>query len=772
MRTPRAWTPPIPLTLVMTLAVASPLAGCNKVKELTGGGDDEATEEPATEDPKPEAEEQAKAPEPPPEAKAELEVAKDAGLAEAAVAPPPEVAVELTKLENLLDLVPTGDKGVVVIRDASVFMGYIDSGAQFTTGPMARIVNAVGGDNPEVAMASTQMLAAKGMFDAAKASIDASGVHLEKGIIVAENSDGNGVIVYSGDQPEALPTLIKSLSPDFPGMTCKAIEQADGYVACSETQADLDGYTPGGEAGAAALRARWATSMPGVDFQASNIIADIPSEDLHLAIETPPGLMILSMAAPKGDPDMDDMVATLAPAPGTLLRAVQPGSGFVWGNVSSEVIANELLPDIQNDNAPQAVKDLASAFSGEFLLAGHYNPAAVALQFGLKDDSAWDGAAAEFEKVMPEIQKELGKELEVPGGEWTIDMIDIPVGDATIKAIHAGLSGVPEADVLAELTGLTIDGWAFAANGAFHLALGASPEAIGYLAAAEAEHEHASPGLQAYLPAPLTASLATNQVSLIAHIPLDALHSPKTRALITTAFKNVEDVSPDMVLAFFDLASPLSSGTMWMTQAGGKAQIHVAIQAIGHQANDEGKAALAAAATVANGGDPATAYGALVAQYPGSSRLAAYKIRAGQTQAALVASGVGALVAGGALAYPVFSHARNEEMSEEMAIEEGAAEKAKEESKKEPKKPKPTPKPKPEPKPDPKPTPDVKPEPTPDPKPEPDVKPEPTPDPKPEPDVKPEPTPDPKPEPKPDPDKPKPPPIIPTNPDKKPERAK
>src|SRR5690606_8095923 len=118
---------PIPMTLVTALAVASPfLAGCNKVKELTGQTDEEKTEE-STEEP--ETQEEVKAPEPPPEAKAELEVAKEAGLAEAALAPPP-VEVQMTKIDDLLGLVPTSDKGVVVVRDASVFMGYIDSATQ------------------------------------------------------------------------------------------------------------------------------------------------------------------------------------------------------------------------------------------------------------------------------------------------------------------------------------------------------------------------------------------------------------------------------------------------------------------------------------------------------------------------------------------------------------------------------------------------------------------------------------------------------------------
>ena len=47
MRTPRrAWIPPLPLTVVMAVAVASPVAGCNKVKELTGQ-EEEKTEEPS-----------------------------------------------------------------------------------------------------------------------------------------------------------------------------------------------------------------------------------------------------------------------------------------------------------------------------------------------------------------------------------------------------------------------------------------------------------------------------------------------------------------------------------------------------------------------------------------------------------------------------------------------------------------------------------------------------------------------------------------------------
>src|SRR5690554_1623702 len=205
-------------------------------------------------------------------------------------------------------------------------MDYVDSGTAFAVGPLARLGTAVA-SNPDFVSAAAQVLAVKGQYDATKATIEASGVHLDKGMIIAENGDGKGVVIYAGDQPDALPALIKLIEPSFPDMVCKSIEsRAAGYVACTDAQTELDAYAPGGEAAAAALRARWAASMPGVNYEASNIIADFSQEDIHLAIETPPGLMILSMAVPKGDADIDEMTKALVPAPGKLLRTVQPGA--------------------------------------------------------------------------------------------------------------------------------------------------------------------------------------------------------------------------------------------------------------------------------------------------------------------------------------------------------------------------------------------------------------------------------------------------------------
>lgn len=676
----RAWTPPLPLTLATLFAVSSPLAltGCQKVKSLVGDEEEEESKDKAEDEEEAEAEEE-------PEAKAEeqLEEAKEAGLAESALAATPEVG-EMAKLGDLLALAPKIDNPesvevLFVVRDASVFLDYLDEVSRFAAGPVAQLGEAAK-TNPDLKELSGVTMAypmVKAQYDALKGSFTSSGVHLDKGMLLTE-VDGRGYIIYSGDQPDALPKLIKQIEPKTPDMACKAAEAPAGYVVCADSQADLDAYTAGGAEGATAVRARWSAALPGVDFEKSNIIAE--AEGAQIAIETPPGLMVMSIAPPAGEPEFEEMVAALSPSQGKLLRGVQPGAGFMWGNVSRELIEKEMLTEIQADkDAPESVKALASNFNGEVLLAGHYEPAAVALQFGLDSDDDWAAVAGELEKELGKLEKEAAKEMKIEGGEWEFNAVDIPVGGETVKAMHAGLSGVPEADVLAGLTGLTIDGWAFAANDAMTIALGASPEAIGHVASST--DEGPSEGLLAYLPPTLSSALQGGQVSMIAHMPLDALHGPQTRQLLTTALKNVPDVSPELVIAFFNLASPLSSGTLWMTHHGDTAQFHVALQSIGHHADEEGKAALAAAVAVAGGAEPAAAFGPLVDQYPDSPRVASYKARSGQTPAALVASGVGAMVAGAALAVPIAQGARNEDMSKELDIDEGAADKAKQESK-------------------------------------------------------------------------------------------
>ncbi|MCA9700075.1 MAG: hypothetical protein KC431_21295, partial [Myxococcales bacterium] len=417
----------------------------------------------------------------------------------------------------------------------------------------------------------------KAQYEGVKGMISQSGVKLDRGMLLAD-VDGHSYIIYAGDKPEALSELVKMIDPKAGAdMRCKATDSA-GYIVCADNDGDLGAYAAGGAEGATAVRARWSAGLPGVDFEEANVIAD--AEGVFMTMQTPPGLVVMSMAPPQDEPEFQKAVAALSPAQGKLLGTVQPGAGFIWANVNRAMLTETMVKEMVADpDTPPAAKELAAKINGEFLLAGHYDPASVALQMGLDDTNDWAGVADALGKDIGKAQKDFDKDFKVEGGKWDVGMVDIPVDTGTVKAMHAGLSGVPEADVLAQLTGLTIDGWVFASDGALNVALGASPEAIGHVAAnADAG---ATPGLKAYLPPTLTAAYEANQVSMIAHVPLDALHGPQTRQLLAAALKNVPEFSPELAIAFFDLAAPLSSGTMWMTHNGGKAQLHMAMQSIG-----------------------------------------------------------------------------------------------------------------------------------------------------------------------------------------------
>ncbi|NVB36584.1 hypothetical protein G6O69_01985 [Pseudenhygromyxa sp. WMMC2535] len=651
----------------MTLAIslALPLgAGCNK-KDEAAEGEGGANADGA-------ADGEAQADEP------AADEAKQAGLAQSALAPTP-AAGPMTKLDDLLALAPKGESYEVVgvIRDAGVFLDYVDEGTRFSEGPIKQLAAAASKNDDLKQFAGLSMAypAVKAQYALIKDKIGSSGIKLDHGMLFAE-ADSRNYLIYAADRPEALGELISAFDQEAGKMTCKNTEAA-GYVVCADSQGDLDAYVAAGEVGATAMRARWTAGLPGVDLEQSNIV--IEAEDGLVAMQTPPGLTVISVAAPMDDAEFAEIGQTLTPAQGKLLGSVQPGAGFVWANVNRQVVNAQLDSDMSD--APKAVQDMFTKVNGELLLGGHYEPASVAMQFGLDSDDDWAGVAEAMGGEVKNIRKGLEKDMKVEGGKWSVDMVGIPVDGKQVDALHVGLSGVPEADVLAELTGLTIDGWVFAADDALHVALGATPEAIGLVATGVGSG--ASEGLRAYLPPTLTAAYEANQVSMIAHFPLDALHGPKSRQLIRTSLKNVEEVSPELVLSFFDLMAPLSSGTVWMTHNGGKVQVHMAVQGIGHHADQEGKDALAAAAAVTAGTEPAAAFGPLVDKYPSSPRLASYKARAGQAETALVASGVGAMVATGVLAAPFILDAeRNTAMLEELDIEEGAADKAKEESKK------------------------------------------------------------------------------------------
>ena len=714
----RIWTLPIPLSVAMTLVAAVP--GCNKVEEAIGKAEETINE--AAEGGEAEAETEE-------EEVVEVEVTAEEATAEEL---PPAAVVEveapaatpLTELNGLLELLP-GEKiepegklsMVMIARDASVLFDYADSVEKLAGPALERMAKASADNaaiNSDIKDAQLAYEMGRGEMTKVLSTLKGSGIDFTKGAMMWEVG-GEAYLVYNSSNPDALKAVGEAFGENMGDSVCKGAEGHDGYYVCADNQGALDNYKPGGADSATALRGQMESHLAGVDLEKVNVLGY--AEKGWISLATPPGLSVLTVALPD-DPDIAEFKRIFKPGKPKTLRSVQPGAGFVWANMDIQGVA---AAEGGLNGAPPPVADAMKQLTGEMLLAGHYAPPAVSLQFGVTDTNAF----APIMDMAKEAEAQVPKTLpEVPGSEVKYEIVDVPVGGTPAKAVHIGLSKVPEADVLATYTGLTLDGWAFPANETFTIAVGASAEGVGHLA--EKTGDGPDDKLKAYLPPALVEAADKGEVSFIMHMPVDALQGPQTKQLIDAALKNTKEVSPELVEGFLAMAAPLSSGTAWTTHGGNGVQVHVAMQGIGHHADDEGKAALDAVAKAVAGEDTAPLWAGLAEQYPDSGRLASYKARAGQTEAALVASGVGAALATAVLTVPMAAGERNEKIAEELDVEEGAADKATEESKADPeekkkikkkKKKKKKPKPKPDPKPDPQP--DPKPDPQPDPKPDP-----------------------------------------------------
>ena len=132
----------------------------------------------------------------------------------------------------------------------------------------------------------------------------------------------------------------------------------------------------------------------------------------------------------------------------------------------------------------------------------------------------------------------------------------------------------------------------------------------------------------------------------------------------------VPDLKAETAIAALGLLAPLSSSTIWISQPAGKPPVfHLSVQGIGNQETEEGKLALTAAHTVADGGDPAEAFKNLESHYASSPMAYAYKARAGTDGPGyLIGSGTGAVIAAAAVAVPLAMGMRNEHLADDLGV--------------------------------------------------------------------------------------------------------
>ena len=671
MRTPqRSWRTASVSVSVATLLALTALGGCKQVEEMMGKKDDEASKEESKEE---ESKEAADGGEETKEAAAPVE-----DPAKLDPEPIPEESVEAVPVEDMhtgldlmLQMIPAEEDGYFIARDATVLAAYADEALRFADGPLATLAaDPMAAGSPEMKEVTDGVAMVKPKIEEVKQALDSSGLNLKAGAAIVKNKSGDMTMIFNADSPEAVAKLVTTLGGKPDGdLKCKAIEGIEGFNVCTENQAQLDAYKPREDP--AELRQSLSDGIPGVELEDVNLLAHFHEDgEYFMAVSTIPGSIHLAIAAVEKNDEIKKMEEAIAPAEAKILSEVDPGAGFIWASLAPKTMTEAMA---SMGGAPAPVAAFGGALDGQFLLAGSVDPGGILMTLGMTDTSTWEPihamAMSEQKKATTELNKMVKDELGGLGGAKVVfEEKPVQMGGAEVKTLHVGLTDLPEGEILKAYTGLHLDLWTFAANGGFTVAFG--PDEAGIAKLGEGGASGPSAELLASLPQPLADGLGRNEVSFIVHSPMDFLHGKQMHELIKGAAVAVPDLKPESVYAALGLLAPISSGTMWVAQPAGKPPVfHLAVQGIGNQETEEGKLALTAAHTVADGGDPEEAFKNLASHYSSSPMAYAYKARSGTDGPGyLIGSGTGAVIAAAAVAVPLALGQRNDHLADDLGV--------------------------------------------------------------------------------------------------------
>lgn len=656
--------------LSLTSALAATLlvpTGCDKVEEIADKvkgeeSKDEAKDEAKDAD-KVAAKDEAK--EAAPEEHSADPKVDPTPVKEAEVEPVPVEALH-TGLDLMLKFVPSDKAEFIIARDATVLADYMEEGMRFVDGPIEKIKKAEGD--------GTGMMGE--LKDLVQAYDEVSKFHTKVGPALADSGllpkegmammkDGGAeFIIFNADDPGALKKFVEAVEPDQADefQYCKAIESHEGWNVCAEKEADLGKYKTSEDP--APLRDSLVAVLPGIELEEANLLVHVNEgkEQINAAVTTIPGSMHMALAAPSGDREFDEIKKNLSGGEAKSLANVRPGAGFVWGHVDPKVLAGGVAA--MGSDAPPPMKDFAASMTGDFVFAGSVEPAGMILQAGVSDASKFNGLLTLADMVKGEIPKEIP---ELGNAKVAFEKVPIEGGGKKAEAMHVGLSGINEADILKSYTGLHMDAWAFASDDLFTLAVGPNAEGVGKLL--ETHGTGPSDALLDALPTELADGLRKKEVSFAMHMPMDFLQGKQLQDLARAALKDVPDAKPDDILALVSLAAPFSDVSMWIAQPDDKVIIHMSAQAIGNRETEEGKVALTAAHAVVDGAKPEDEFGPIATKFAASPMAYAYKARAGtEGPGYMVGSGFGAVMAGALVAIPVAVGHANAALGDDLGV--------------------------------------------------------------------------------------------------------
>jgi hypothetical protein len=559
---------------------------------------------------------------------------------------PTVAATPAAALDPLLDLVGKDAKTWFVIRAPQDFVTGHASVVTGSKSQFERLLDAMK-DESKGPDADAGMRKLFVEFDVVQTALASSGLHLDKGIAVTTVSPGNSVTVIAADDVDAWPKIERALNakPDEVKTKCKPLTEAPGFFACADDEAVLAAFVPARSA--ATLRTTMTNQLGAETLDASNVLVHANGDDglTTAAVRTSGGTLQVDIRAPGVEPYLE----VDAPGPASALAVVKPGGSFAWMRLDVAAIAKK------SAGAPAMATNMITALSGEILLAGiGASPGAVML-IGLSDPTPIQGLIPMASLMKDKVPKSLpdGSKLEM-----IVESTDDGAG-GTLQVLRLKVEPSAELAKIRDQLGLASELTAFVTSKWAAIGLGTGTAAIPEVARATAGEPSAE--LLAALPAGFATDLKGGRTSMAWHLELDGLQAPGVREQLATALASAVPAdsklsATDVADVVFAMLSPMSSWSFWTSSAtDGGVVFHFAVRAFGDEESDEGRAAKQARLDVtAKSKDAAAAYGALVATYPTSARLAAYHARAG-TGSAGAATGVAAMAGVmAALAVPAF----------------------------------------------------------------------------------------------------------------------
>jgi hypothetical protein len=241
-------------------------------------------------------------------------------------------------LIDQLDLIGADADGYLVIRDLRPLIAQARRVEQVMAGPLARAIPALaelGGGTGAARLA--QLERARELLALLLAGLEGSGVALEQGLVVSVGQ-GQPVIAFAAADLQRLVALASLAGPELDlARSCAALADHPGWFACSlGGPAELERYVPAKQG--EALAARLAARVGGASLEQVNLALSLASgpAPIDAILCTDPGVWELTVPVPASAAE-DQQLLSVGPAPA--LRALVPGTSFMWARVDPAALA-------------------------------------------------------------------------------------------------------------------------------------------------------------------------------------------------------------------------------------------------------------------------------------------------------------------------------------------------------------------------------------------------------------------------------------------------